>query len=105
MTSQILNCHQACWSMFLSQLNFQLDYAPGKKNPADAPSRHPDFIPQEGDEVVKFQNKLLLIDYHLDQLFPHLHSLSLMFLSPQVSALTTFMIDNSDLLEKFKATF
>ena len=62
--------------MFLSEFDFKLDYAPGKKNPADGPSRHPDFVPQEGDEVVKFQNKSLLTNYHLDRLFPRHHSLS-----------------------------
>ena len=38
MTSKVLNRRQARWSMFLSEYNFQLDYAPGKQNPADAPS-------------------------------------------------------------------
>ena len=45
MTSQVLNQQQACWPMFLSQSNFKLDYAPGKKNPADTPSRCPDYVP------------------------------------------------------------
>ena len=39
MSSQVLNCQQAHWSMFLSEFSFKLDYAPGKKNPADVPSR------------------------------------------------------------------
>ena len=102
MTSQILNCRQAHWSMFLSEFNFKLDYAPGKKNPADAPSRCPDFIPQEGDEVVKFQNKSLLTDYNLDRLFPQLYSSPT---PPSISSLSTFTIDNSELLERFKAAF
>ena len=89
--------------MFLSEFDFKLDYAPCKKNPADAPSRRPDFIPQEGDEVVKFQNKSLLTDYNLDRLFPCLHSLSPKTL--EIASLSTFTIDNSELLEKFKATF
>lgn len=38
MSSRVLNQRQACWSMFLSEFNFRLDYAPGLKNPADAPS-------------------------------------------------------------------
>ena len=94
MTSQVLNWQRAHWSMFLSQSHFKLDYAPGKENPADTPSRCPDYVPQEGDEVVKFQNKSLLTDYHLDWLFPHLHSLT--SLSPQILALTMFMINNSE---------
>ena len=45
MTSRILNHCQACWSMFLSEFNFVLDYAPRIKNPTDAPSRRADFAP------------------------------------------------------------
>ena len=56
MTSCVLNCHQAHWVMFLSEFDFRLDYSPGKKNPANGPSRRPDFLPQKGDEVIKFQN-------------------------------------------------
>ena len=89
--------------MFLSEFDFKLDYAPEKKNPVDAPSRHLDFIPQEGDEVVKFQNKSLLTDYNLDCLFPCHHSLSSK--SPQISSLSTFTIDISELLDKFKSVF
>ena len=90
--------------MFLSQFNFKLDCAPGKKNLANTPLRCPDFAPQEGDEVVNFQNKSLLMDYHLDQLLPCLHSLSSTSL-PQISILTMFMVNNSDLLGRFKAAF
>ncbi|KAJ3500263.1 hypothetical protein NMY22_g19316 [Coprinellus aureogranulatus] len=39
MTSHVLNRRQARWSMFLSEFDFQLDWSPGTKNPADAPSR------------------------------------------------------------------
>ena len=92
MSSQVLNHQQVRWSMFLSEFDFKLDYAPGKKNPADTPSRHLDFITQEGDEVVKFQNKSLLTDYNLDHLFPRLHSLPPT--TPLISSLSTFMIDN-----------
>ena len=101
MTSRVLNRRQARWSMFLSEFNFKLDYAPGKKNPADGPSRRPDFIPQKGDEVVKFQNKSLLTDDHLERLFPRIDTRP----SQQVSALSTFMVDNSELLDKFKTAF
>jgi len=38
MSSQILNRRQARWAMFLSDFNFQLTWAPGKANIADAPS-------------------------------------------------------------------
>ena len=103
MSSQVLNHHQARWSMFLSEFDFKLDYSPGKKNPADVPSRRLDFIPQEGDEVMEFQNKSLLTDYNLDHLFPRLRSHPSKSL--HISSLSTFVIDNSDLLEKFKTAF
>ena len=45
MTLHILNHCQARWSMFPSEFNFILDYAPGLKNSADAPLRHADFAP------------------------------------------------------------
>ena len=52
MSLKQLNQRQARWSMFLSEYNFQLDYAPGKKNPADSPSCRFDFTPKEGDDVL-----------------------------------------------------
>jgi hypothetical protein len=39
MTSHVLNRRQGRWSMFLSEFDFQLDWAPGTQNPADSPSR------------------------------------------------------------------
>jgi hypothetical protein len=104
MTSRILNRRQARWAMFLSEYNFKLDYAPGKKNPADALSRRPDLAPQRGDEVVQFQNKALLTNFHLDRLFPRNISSSPIS-STQISALSTFNIDNSELLDKFKSAY
>jgi RNase H-like domain found in reverse transcriptase len=70
MSSRLLNRRQARWSMFLSEYDFQLDYAPGKKNPADSPSRRPDYSPKKGDDVLLNQNKPLLTDHHLYRLFP-----------------------------------
>src|SRR5258708_5026727 len=49
MTSHLLNHQQACWSLELAEFNFKLSWIPGSKNPADAPSRCPDYVPQEGD--------------------------------------------------------
>ena len=62
MISQVLNHCQACWLMFLSEFDFKLDYYPAKKNPANGPSRPPDFTPQKGDEVVEFQNWALFTE-------------------------------------------
>lgn len=62
-----------------------------------------DFIPQEGDNAVNFQNKSLLVDYNLDCLFPYFQSSLL--ISSHVSFLSIFTINNLKLLEKFKAAF
>ena len=90
------------WSMFLSEYNFQLDYTPGTKNPADFPSHHPNFLPQEGDDILLSQNKSLLTDYHLYCLFP---SSSLHQEPISISSLSTFNLDNSELLNEFKDNF
>lgn len=71
MTSRVLNRRQARWSMFLSEFNFCLDYAPGSRNPADAPSRRADFVPQEGDNVLLEQCKTLITSVHTEHLAPH----------------------------------
>ncbi len=60
MTSRVLNRRQARWSMFLSEFNFRLAYAPGIKNPADGPTRRPDFAPQEGDDVSVCKDRFFL---------------------------------------------
>ena len=70
MSLKQLNHRQARWSMFLSEYNFQLDYTPGKKNPADFPSQRSNFSPKEGDDVLINQNKPLLTNFHLQRLFP-----------------------------------
>ncbi|GBE80968.1 Transposon Tf2-12 polyprotein [Sparassis crispa] len=106
MTSRILNQHQARWSMFLSEFNFRLDYAPGLKNPADAPSRHPDYAPREGDDVLCLQQKTLLTPVHTERLFPISHPSTSSSTPPgvshSISALSTLAINNSELLEQFK---
>jgi len=102
MTLKLLNRRQARWSMFLSEYNFQLDYAPGKQNQADAPSRCSDFTPKKGDDVILNQNKSLFSKYHLNRLFP---SMSLTQPQSFVAALSTFNLDNSELLNDFKDTF
>ena len=103
MSSRILNRRQARWSMFLSEFNFRLDYAPGIKNPADAPSRRPDFAPREGDEVLRLQEKILLTPLHTECLFQDQPPLALTPPPQHVSALTTLALDNSELLARFQA--
>ena len=77
--------------IFVMKYNFQLDYTPGTKNPADFPSHHPDFSPQEGDDVLLTQNKSLLTDYHLHHLFP---SSSLHQEPISISSLSTFNLNS-----------
>jgi len=43
MSTKILNRRQARWAEFLSDYDFVLDHIPGSKNPADGPSRRPDY--------------------------------------------------------------
>ena len=43
MSTKILNCRQARWAEFLSGYDFVLDHISGPKNPADGPSRRPDY--------------------------------------------------------------
>ena len=43
MTTKVLNRRQARWAEFLSAYDFVLVPIPGSKNPADGPSRRPDY--------------------------------------------------------------
>src|SRR5437667_3634192 len=43
MTTKILNHRQARWAEILSGYNFALDHITGSKNPADGPSRRPNY--------------------------------------------------------------
>ena len=66
MTSHQLNCQQAHWSLELAEFNFKLLWTPGSKNPADGPSRHPDYIPQEGDTVKDINLQTMLSNAHME---------------------------------------
>ena len=53
-TKQKLSCHQAWWSLFLSQFNFTIIHKLGTMNKADALSRQPDHeeeMPFEGGKL------------------------------------------------------
>jgi hypothetical protein len=105
MSSHVLNRRQARWSTFLLEFDFQLDWAPSSRNPADAPSRRPNFIPKKGDDVLTLQNKALLTPSHLCRIYPDLASLDSTPPSHTISALTTLSIDNSELLQRFQKAF
>ena len=43
LTAKTLSRRQAHWAEFLSAFNFEIQYVPGKRNPADGPSRRKDY--------------------------------------------------------------
>ncbi|KAF8700885.1 hypothetical protein RHS03_06604, partial [Rhizoctonia solani] len=103
----VLNRQQACWSLFLANFNFSLSYAPGSCNPANAPSRHPNYIPKEGDATLTGQQQLLLGPQHFAPLANasalHVCALSLSISAPIHSQLAaTFSVGNPNFLPCLK---
>src|SRR5437762_10473422 len=43
MSTKILNRRQARWAELLAEYDFMFEHIPGKTNPADGPSRRPDY--------------------------------------------------------------
>ena len=43
-TVRLLNARQARWAVFLGSFDFEIHHRPGKTNPADGPSRRPDYF-------------------------------------------------------------
>lgn len=43
-TTKVLSRRQARWAEYLAAFDFNIEYRPGSKNPADAPSRRPDYM-------------------------------------------------------------
>ena len=62
MTTKELNGRQIRWAEKLAGYDFYIEYRPGGKNPADAPSRRPDYetAEEEADETIlpTLKNKL-----------------------------------------------
>jgi len=56
MTTKELSRRQARWAEKLAAYDFKIIYCPGLKNPADAPSRRPDYAPRPGEAL---ENSLL----------------------------------------------
>ncbi|EDN07175.1 hypothetical protein HCAG_03706 [Histoplasma mississippiense (nom. inval.)] len=50
LTTKSLTGRQARWAELLSEYDFFIRYRPGRLNPADAPSRRPDYDIVDGDE-------------------------------------------------------
>lgn len=62
-----LNGRQARWAIALSAYDFTIHHRPGKSNPADAPSRRPDFASGKQGELSllpTLQRKLMLQHLH-----------------------------------------
>jgi transposase InsO family protein len=61
-----LNGRQARWAMYLAGFDFEIKHMAGKRNPADAPSRRPDYAPQsepfhDSLPLITLQRKLALL--------------------------------------------
>ena len=65
MNVQVLSGRQARWAMRLASFDFVISHRPGKTNPADAPSRRPDYYEGENIELQRLlptlQRKLQMI--------------------------------------------
>lgn len=60
MTTTSLNRHQSRWALLLAEYDFEIKYRAGVPNPADGPSRRPDYEGEAEDEIClpTLQNKL-----------------------------------------------
>jgi hypothetical protein len=61
METTMLSRRQARWAQALSAYDFTITYRPGKANPADGPSRRPDYEPEQDQENIMLptlRNKL-----------------------------------------------
>jgi hypothetical protein len=64
-----LNGRQARWATFLASFDFVIEHRAGKTNPADAPSRRPDYACDErapSHLLPTLQNKLAVWSLHSD---------------------------------------
>lgn len=109
MQSRALNRRQSRWAMFLSDFYFKLDWMPGSKNPADFPSRRPDYALGREDSTT---SNPILSDDHLERLYPHYvkptlppPTESIEISSAVVASIQTYSIDNSELLARFRSAY
>ena len=60
METKYLESRQARWAMYLATYDFEIMYRRGASNPADGPSRRPDYVdgPADVTWLPTFQNKL-----------------------------------------------
>src|SRR5260370_28171886 len=90
-------------SLDLAEYNFKLTWAPGSKNPADTPSRCPDYTPQEGDPTKNPNFLSLLNNSHVDWL--HEHSASI-YLSSAISfnSAALFTLVSTTFVDNFQSS-
>ena len=73
MTTKVLNKQQTRWAMKLAAYDFEIKYRAGSKNPADGPSRRPDYMkdqPVDDISLPTLQTKLQAIGQHSDANVP-----------------------------------
>ena len=87
MTTKQLSCWQACWSEFLSQFNFTVQYWPGKLNTwADTLTCHStDFLQNNEDPCHAHHEQLVLKPYNLSFTLKEHLSLHPTSLKPEVT--------------------
>ena len=71
MTMKVLSQWQARWAQVLSAYDFTITYHPGKVNPADGPSQHPDYkhSKDQGELMLPtLQRKLCIAQEHRQKL-------------------------------------
>jgi hypothetical protein len=57
LTTKSLNSRQTRWSEKLQRFNFYIRYRPGKTNPADGPSRRPDYLRAAKADSLKYNEQ------------------------------------------------
>ena len=60
MTTKVLNGRQARWAEKLAAYDFQIEYKKGESNPADGPSRRPDYFKGFKEETIVANRSLML---------------------------------------------
>jgi len=61
MTKKLLNRPEARWSEFLTRFDYEIEYRPGTSNwEANALTRRPGDLPEEGDEILNNMEQVVL---------------------------------------------
>ena len=68
LTTKTLNRRQARWAQKLAEFHFTIKHTPGESNPADGPSRRPDYV--QAAQIAPETTNLGLANGLRDKLFP-----------------------------------